>query len=111
MTYEEAKGIFEAKEYQDPPMRGRQSMAPLIKLGLVYIVGDDKKIVISDVGKKLANGDIEFNDFMLDALLKFQYPNPYESGFQNWNTKPFINTLKLIKKEFQKMNLEFLLYH
>ncbi len=98
MTYEEAKGIFEAKEYQDPPMRGRQSMAPLIKLGLVYIVGDDKKIVISDVGKKLANGDIEFNDFMLDALLKFQYPNPYESGFQNWNTKPFINTLKLIKR-------------
>ena len=54
MTYEEARGIFEAKEYQDPPMRGRQSMAPLTKLGLVYIVGDEKKIVISDVGKKLA---------------------------------------------------------
>lgn len=97
MTYEDAKDIFEAKEYEDPPMRGRQSMAPLTKLGLVYIVGDEKIITISDVGKKLAKGDIEFNDFMLDALLKFQYPNPYESGFQTWNTKPFINTLKLIK--------------
>lgn len=98
MTYEDAKGIFEAKEYQDPPMRGRQSMAPLTKLGLVYIVGDERTITISDVGKRLANGEIEFNDFMLDALLKFQYPNPYESGFQNWNTKPFINTLRLIKE-------------
>lgn len=97
MTYEDAKGIFEVKEYKDPPMRGRQSMAPLTKLGLVYIVGDEKIITISDVGKKLAKGEIEFNDFMLDALLKFQYPNPYESGFQTWNTKPFINTLKLIK--------------
>ena len=35
---------------------------------------------------------------MLESLLKFQYPHPYESGFQNWNTKPFINTLRLIKK-------------
>ena len=98
ISYEEAKSIFEAKNYEDPPMRGRQSMAPLTKLGLVYIVGDEKIITISDVGKKLANGEIEFNDFMLDSLLKFQYPNPYESGFRDWNTKPFINTLRLIKE-------------
>lgn len=98
MTYEQAKGIFEAKKYQDPPMRGRQSMSPLVKLGLVYMLGDDKIITISDVGKKLANDEIGFEDFMLEALLKFQYPHPYESGFQTWNTKPFINTLRLIKK-------------
>lgn len=98
MTYEDAKWIFETKEYEDPPMRGRQSMAPLTKLGLVYIVGKEKRIEVSDVGRKLANGEIGFNDFMLDALLKFQYPNPYESGFKSWNTKPFINTLKLIKR-------------
>ena len=97
MTYEDAKDIFDTKEYQDPPMRGRQSMSPLVKLGLVYIVGDERKILVSEVGKKLTNGEIEFNDFMCEALLKFQYPNPYESGFQSWNTKPFINTLKLIK--------------
>ena len=35
---------------------------------------------------------------MLDSLLKFQYPNPYEKGFKTWNTKPFINTLRLIKQ-------------
>ena len=97
MTYEQAREIFDAKEYNDPPMRGRQSMAPLTKLGLVYIVGNDKKITVTDVGYKLANGEIAFDEFMLDALLKFQYPNPYEQGFQDWNTKPFINALRLIK--------------
>lgn len=98
MTYEEAKGIFDSKEYKDPAMRGRQSMSPLVKLGLVYIIGDEKIINITDVGKKLANDEISFNDFMLDSMLKFQYPNPYESGFKDWNTKPFINTLRLIKR-------------
>ena len=98
MTYEQAKDIFDSKKYNDPPMRGRQSMSPLTKLGLVYIVGGEKKITVTDVGKKLANGEIDFADFMLDALLKFQYPNPYDAGFQNWNTKPFINTLRLIKR-------------
>ncbi|MEE1048284.1 MAG: AlwI family type II restriction endonuclease [Clostridia bacterium] len=102
MTYEQARGIFDTKEYNDPPMRGRQSMAPLTKLGLVYIVGDNKTISVTDVGYKLANGEIAFADFMLDALLKFQYPNPYEKGFRDWNTKPFINTLRLIKTVDEK---------
>lgn len=103
MTYEQAREIFAAKEYVDPPMRGRQSMAPLTKLGLVYIVGEGKKeILVTDVGYKLARGEIAFADFMLDALLKFQYPNPYEKGFRNWNTKPFINTLRLIKAVNEK---------
>lgn len=102
MTYEQAREIFDTKDYNDPPMRGRQSMAPLTKLGLVYIV--DGKISVTDIGHKLANGEIEFADFMLEALLKFQYPNPYETGFLDWNTKPFINTLRLIKTVNQKCN-------
>ncbi len=102
MTYEQARDIFDTKDYNDPPMRGRQSMAPLAKLGLVYIV--DGKISVTDIGHKLAKGEIEFADFMLEALLKFQYPNPYESGFLDWNTKPFINSLRLIKTVNQKCN-------
>jgi len=100
ITFDEAREIFEAKDYNDPPMRGRQSLAPLQKLGLVYIVGDkgQGKLKITDVGKKLASGDIDFGDFMLDSLLKFQYPNPREQGFQTWKTKPFVNTLRLIKQ-------------
>jgi len=53
---------------------------------------------ITDVGKKIASGAIDFGDFMLDSLLKFQYPNPREQGFQTWKTKPFVNTLRLIKQ-------------
>ena len=97
MTYERAEGIILAKNYEGcADMRGRQSMSPLYKLGLVYIV--DGKVHITDVGHKLINEEISFGDFMLDAMLKFQYPNPYEHGYQTWNTKPFINALRLIKR-------------
>lgn len=37
LTYDDALSIFNSKNYEDPPMRGRQSMSPLKKLGLVYI--------------------------------------------------------------------------
>ncbi len=50
------------------------------------------------MGHKLLNGDISFEDMMLDALLKYQYPNPADAGFRQWNTKPFINALRLIKQ-------------
>ena len=96
MSYAMAKSIFDSKQYQDPPMRGRQSMSPLVKLGLVYY--ENKIIHISDMGHKLLNQEITFEDMMLDALLKYQYPNPTDSGFQKWNTKPFINALRLIKR-------------
>lgn len=95
ISYEQAREIFDAKAYKDPPMRGRQSMSPLTKLGLVYIVKG--KVSVTDIGYKLANDEIAFADFMLESLLKFQYPNPDETGFRDWNTKPFINTLRLIK--------------
>lgn len=96
MSFEMAESIFDAKQYEDPAMRGRQSMSPLVKLGLVYY--EEKIIRISDMGRKLLNGDITFEEMMLDALLKYQYPNPADSGFQKWNTKPFINALRLIKR-------------
>lgn len=50
MSFEDAKGIFEAKNYEDPPMRGRNSMAPLRKLGLVYFSGEgkDKTVAITE---------------------------------------------------------------
>lgn len=101
MTYEMAESIIDAKKYEGgPEMRGRQSMSPLVKLGLVYYENckPHKKVRISDVGNKLINGEILFEDFMRDALLKYQYPNPSESAFKQWNTKPFINALRLIKE-------------
>lgn len=96
MTYDQAREIFEAKEYSDPPMRGRQSMSPLEKLGLVD--RSSGRIVLTDIGNKLLNEEITFDEFMFEQLLKLQYPNAIERERLNWNSKPFINTLQLIKK-------------
>lgn len=96
MTYDQAKEIFEAKEYSDPPMRGRQSMSPLEKLGLVD--RSSGRIILTDIGNKLLNKEITFDEFMFEQLLKLQYPNAIECERLNWNSKPFINTLRLIKK-------------
>ena len=96
MDERDAAGIFYAKDYEDPPMRGRQSMNPLVKLGLVLV--KNNRIFISDVGKMLLQGRISWSDFILDSLLKYQLPNPATKGYKNWDTKPFINMLRLIKE-------------
>src|SRR5574344_234548 len=96
MTFEQAKNIFESKQYNDAPMRGRQSMSPLEKLGLVD--RSTGKIIITDVGNKLLNNEITFDEFMFEQLLKLQYPNAIEKERLNWNSKPFVNVLQLIKK-------------
>ncbi|WP_095274309.1 AlwI family type II restriction endonuclease [Helicobacter sp. 11S03491-1] len=98
MTYKQAQDIFNAKNYKDPDMmRGRQSMNPLTKLGLIQI--DKNKIIhLSNVGRKLYDGSITWDDFVLDSLLKYQLPNPTTEGFKDWNIKPFIAILHLIKR-------------
>lgn len=97
LTYEEAAEIFHAKNYTDAPMRGRQSLSPLRKLGLVCL-DDERRVRFTETGDMLDSGRITLSDFLLESLLKYQYPNPAESGFKNWDTKPFINTLRLIRR-------------
>lgn len=96
MSFEQAEDIFNTKNYNDPPMRGRQSMSPLEKLGLVD--RSSGKIVITDIGNKLLNKEITFDEFMFEQLLKLQYPNNIEEEHRDWNSKPFINVLRLIKR-------------
>ena len=51
MPYDVAVSIIESKKYVGgAEMRGRQSMSPLRKLGLVYI-DSNNKVRISDIGK------------------------------------------------------------
>ena len=98
MPYDIAYSIIVSKNYTGGgEMRGRQSMAPLRKLGLVYI-DNEEKVRISDIGNKFLNGEITVEEFFLDSLLKIQYPNPLDDSYPNWNTKPFISILHLIKK-------------
>ncbi len=95
LTLEEAKAIFYAQNYEDAPMRGRTSFDPIEKMGLVALV--DNKIYVTDMGQRFLDGEIEIGDVMLSYLLKFQYPNPLMKGFKDYNTNPFVNTLRLIR--------------
>lgn len=96
MTFEEAKNIFDEKEYQDPPMRGRTSFSPLKELGLAYI-DENNNIKISASGNMLLDNKLKFEDFFIKWALKWQYPNPITGGYKKgYNITPLIGTIKLI---------------
>lgn len=98
MPYKVAESIIDSKNYVGgAEMRGRQSMSPLRKLGLVYITSDNK-ICVSDVGNKFINDEITYEEFFLDSLIKIQYPNPLDDSYSSRNIKPFIAILHLINK-------------
>lgn len=101
MTYTEARGIFDSKQYVDPDMRGRTSFDPLEKLGLVSLNPDESGmpyVCITDFGSLFLNGNIDLNDVVFTSLLKTQFPNPLSRDRQYYNIKPFIGTLRLIRR-------------
>ena len=96
IPYDIAETIFKSKHYEDPPMRGRQSMNPLKKLGFIAI--KDGKIKITELGKKLVAGEIDLGDAFLRCFLKWQIPNPGNDDYSGdeYNITPYIATLHLI---------------
>jgi len=99
ISFEQAKDIFETKNYKDPDMRGRQSMNPLKKLGLVSIV--DNKVVINSLVSLLLDKKIDLGELLFRSFLKWQIPNPDSSEYkesEGYNIKPFIGTLHLINE-------------
>ncbi len=57
ITSEQAQEIFNLKNYQDPPMRGRQSVNPLNKLGFAIARAGSGRIQITDLGNRFLAGD------------------------------------------------------
>ncbi len=102
LSYDEARDIFDSKEYVDAPMRGRTSLDPLEKLGLVSLEYDREtcahRVKITELGRSFLENKVDLEAVVFSNLLKFQYPNPLSSDCRNYNTKPFINTLRLIKR-------------
>ena len=100
ITFKQAKDIFYTKNYEDPPMRGRQSYNPLEKMGLTYLDGN-KNIVISDFGNYFLQEDYDLGEVFLKSFLKWQYPNPDTNKYKEedgYNIKPFIASLHLINE-------------
>jgi hypothetical protein len=109
ITFEQAEDIFNTKDYEDPAMRGRQSINPLKKIGLVAV--DDGNVKITELGKLFLKEDFDFGEIFFRSFLKWQIPNPDSRDYSNngdYDIKPFIGTLHLInavnRKELARGN-------
>ncbi|MFN3740150.1 MAG: AlwI family type II restriction endonuclease [Thermodesulfovibrionales bacterium] len=101
IPYEVAEEIFHAQNYEDPPMRGRQSVNPLNKLGFSIAREGSGQIIITELGNKFLEGDNDISYIFFKSLLKLQFPNPWSADFserEGFNIMPFIGVMQLIHK-------------
>lgn len=101
MPYEVAEEIFSAQNYEDPPMRGRQSVNPLNKLGFAIAREGSGPIKITELGNKFLVGDYDIGFIFFKSLLKLQFPNPWSVDFsekEGFNIMPFVASMHLIQR-------------
>jgi hypothetical protein len=105
MPYEVAKKIFDNQNYEDPPMRGRQSVNPLNKLGFAIAREGYGPIKITELGNMFLKGEYNISFIFFKSLLKLQFPNPWSKEFSvkyGFNIMPFVAVLHLLYKLNQK---------
>lgn len=86
----------------DSAARGRTAAGVLNRYGLVVAAKSKGNVRLTDPAKKWLDDEISDRDLFLKLLLKWQYPNPIESGYPNFNLKPFVGILHLIQKTNEK---------
>lgn len=104
LSVREAKDIFNTKGYEDSAMRGRQSINPLKKLGLVSI--KEGRIFITDLGRLLLEDDYDLGEIFFKSFIKWQIPNLDNDDYRldsGYDIKPFIGTLHLINTVNKKI--------
>ena len=100
MSFEQAKQIFENQNYEDPPMRGRQSFAILKKMGLCT-GSNNTPIKITNFGNDILDTTNDIGDLFFTYFIKWQLPNPIDTQFkeeEGFAIKPFLGTLHLINE-------------
>lgn len=106
MPYCIAEEIFYLQDYKDPPMRGRQSVNPLNKLGFCIAREGLGAVRITELGNIFLQEDYDISYIFFKSLLKLQYPNPWSedefSSEKGFDIVPFIATLRLMFKLNQK---------
>ena len=101
LPYEIAERIFYAQNYEDPPMRGRQSVNPLNKLGFSIAREGYGPIVITELGNRFLSDRYDIDYVFFKSLLKLQFPNLWSDDFsekEDFNIMPFIAVMRLIEK-------------
>ena len=109
ISFKEAEEIFLGKNYEDPAMRGRQSVNPLRKFGFAAI--KDGRVSVTDLGKLFLRDDSDIGEVFLRSFLKWQIPNPDSDEYPRdaeYDIKPFVGMLHLInavnRKESERGN-------
>lgn len=101
MPFSIAQEIFNAQSYEDPAMRGRNSVAPLNKMGLCIAKNSAERVKITPLGKYFLSEDYDLGRLFFLHFLKWQLPNPASRTFSEndgFAIKPFIGTLHLINE-------------
>ncbi len=101
MPFKVAKQIFYYQNYEDPAMRGRQSVNPLNKLGFSIAREREGKIKITELGNRFITGDYDIGYIFFKSLLKLQFPNPWSNDFSakyGFDVQPLIAAMHLINK-------------
>jgi len=96
-----AEGIFHSQNYEDPAMRGRNSVAPINKMGLAIAKAAGGPIQITDFGNYFLSEDYDLGQVFFSHFLKWQLPNPDSHEFpasEGFAIKPFIGALHLIRR-------------
>lgn len=103
ISLEQAEEIFNAKKYEDPAMRGRQSINPLKKFG--FIVIRNGKLSITSLGSLFLKDNFDLGEIFFRSFIKWQIPNLDNNDYKlddGYNIKPFISVLHLIQKVNEK---------
>lgn len=78
--------------------RGRTAVGNLNKMGMAIAREAIGTVTITPLGREILSGSPNYENIFLRYCLKWQLPNPAESGYQGFNITPFIATLHVINK-------------
>lgn len=111
--YDIAEKVFHAQRYEDPPMRGRQSVNPLNKLGFCIAKESLGAVQITRLGNLFLSDEADIGYIFFKSMFKLQLPNPLSDDFtveQGFNVCPLIATMHLIKAVSGLTQEEFSLF-
>jgi hypothetical protein len=113
LSLKTAEKLFHRQNYQDPPMRGRQSANPLNKLGFAIAKESMGPIQITDLGRLYLSEGSDIGHVFFKSLLKFQLPNPLSDDFREeigFDIQPLVAALHLISKTGSLSQREFSIF-
>jgi hypothetical protein len=76
--------------------RGRTAASVMNRFGLSVAVDSKGPVIITDLGKQWLAHELDDQTLFTHFFLKWQYPNRIETGYSDFDIKPFVGVLALI---------------